>query len=267
MKDEIKRLQLVMSDEAKLLVDLSGNVDKVERERRERKERFVDCLEECNDEMGDALRRFEESGSDFDGWFLRDEACCRLLIQSLEQRVQNEEHEEHETENGQQQQEQPWNAMLETMRVSIERFKGTNDALQQLKKQHSEITEKSSTLRQAVHKQNREALGDAELDELERLWEQQQPQPQMLSHDGLHDVERACANDENEIMDVDAMDGNHRNDLDDHQNQKQQQQQQQHTNMHLFYGEDLHSNEPAASTHNYDSSTQQHLRTSSNMVH
>lgn len=241
LNQEIRRLESVLKGNGNKLKELSGEVIGVEGERREKKFEFVKEMEGCNDEMGDAVRRFGES--ELFGNVLGVESCS-LLIQFLEQKVDQhgiEHGNGHGNEDGQ------WKKMLDTMRNTAEQFKGATDTLHENKKQHANKTDKASALRQAVQMQNTEALGDAELDELERLWEQS---PSLDA-----DCNYTSAGGDMEVDGVDEHVGNDDRDRGDNQvydtspdtdtDTGLHQHQHQPTNMHLFYGDELYGNAPA----------------------
>ena len=210
---EIARLKAVLNDDANNIKDLSGDVNAVERERRENKFEFIREMEGFNRELEDALRRFEESGSenllsgDNDG-----EESCRVLIQFLERQVKQHE-DEHEHDGGGAGAEagagadtlisaSDWNEMLTQIKVENQKFQSANEALRAEKEKHHLMTERALYYRQNVQMQNTEALGDAELDELERLWEEEE------EHAQVHVQVQVQVQDEAQVQDeVQAQEG------------------------------------------------------------
>ncbi len=250
LREEKVRLETCIRDDAERLKMLSEEVKVVEGERMERRTGFVKEMEGCNDELGDALRRFEES----EFGCLLDDASCRFLVQFLQEKV-NANHGDE------------WGKVLESMRSHADRFRNAMDALDAQRSRHAEVQEKTLALRHTVQTKNKEALGDAELDELERLWGQQQ-RHQTDDDDELHLVEDVDVHHGDEVVlgaapttdleqqsydeamnaveksctGMEVQHGNFNNHASDEvtgQNMKVQQP----ANMHLFYGEILYGNE------------------------
>eukprot|EP00979_Chaetoceros_neogracilis_P007096 scaffold1480_cov250-Chaetoceros_neogracile.AAC.3 len=160
---EVGRLESNLKEDQNALKSASLGVEKMQQSQTQSKYQFVKEMEKVNEEMGDALRRFEECGLEA----LLNVDTCLILQQFLENKV-NSQHQGTTNDID----KSYWVEVLHKISFLVERFGGLTVMREEEKGKHVELFDKAVGFRNAVRQQNNEALGDEELDSLEKLWEE-----------------------------------------------------------------------------------------------
>jgi hypothetical protein len=168
-RNEVGRMESNLKEDQTALKELSVGVEKLQQLQTQSKYQFVKEMESLNDEMGDALRRWEESGLEA----LLNVDTCQVLKQFLERKVHvhvtnmNCQPQGSNNDNEKSQ----WVELLHDIDSFAERLETLNGMCKEEKENNAELFDNAMEFRNAVQQQNNEALGNEELDSLEKLWE------------------------------------------------------------------------------------------------
>ena len=164
-RNEAGRMESNLKEDQTALKELCLGVEKLQQFQTQSKYQFVKEMESLNDEMGDALRRWEESGLEA----LLNVDTCQVLKQFLERKVTNVNCQPQGSNNDNETSQ--WVDLLQDFASFAERLETLNGMCKEEKENNAELFDKAMEFRNAVQQQNNEALGDEELDSLEKLWE------------------------------------------------------------------------------------------------
>ena len=159
---EVRRLESNLKEDQNALKAASLGVEQLQKLQTQSKYQFVKEMENVNEEMGDALRRFEECGLEA----LLNVDTCLVLKQFLENKVNCQPQgtiNDIEKSN--------WVKLLHNISSMVERLESLTGMCEEEKGKNVELFDKADGFRNAVQQQNNEALGDEELVSLEKLWE------------------------------------------------------------------------------------------------
>ena len=229
--NSLVRLKRVLEQDGGLLKATALEVNGLEKEDLERKFGFVKVMDGLNDELGDALRRFEECGLES----LLSVAVCGVVETFVLDKLQAFDHQNHNGDHAHAhgEQREQWEQVLNLIRDAAERLNNASTVYAQDKETHDAIANKAFELRNSVQHLNTEALGDAELDELERLWEQSYEMTTTTTTTTAYDCDDGHGLDDGNGGAGAGAGGDGGSFV------LQQQQQQQPVNMHLFYGDEM----------------------------
>lgn len=156
-----------LKEDQTALKELSLGVEKLQQLQTQSKYQFVKEMESLNDEMGDALRRWEESGLEA----LLNVDTCQVLKHFLERKVHVTDVNCQPQGSNNDNERSQWVELLHDIASFAERLETLNGMCTEEKENITELFDNAMEFRNAVQLQNNEALGDEELDSLEKLWE------------------------------------------------------------------------------------------------
>lgn len=238
LREEEARLKKSLKEDKHEIIRLTSEVDGMESEEKTQKKSFVKEIDRLNIDLDKELKIYREKLA------MKDITVknLRILLNTKMLEEMKWEEEQQQNQGGGSDHQNKWRNLSEKLNQSLEIFQDSTDKykneMNTLKSFESEkhmMRTKMITNGSAKD----EPLGDMELDELERLWEEASQTDTMGSISGKND--NACHNNYN---DNNQQEGEERHDR--HHQLPQAvvtAQQQEHINMSLFYGNNNNDND------------------------
>ena len=243
------RLNQLIKEDGLSLKKLSEDIRRMERRGVEGKYGFVKEMDGLNDELGDLLRQLDEQrfGVGFGFGGNDDLEKMRVLELFLEEKVKKVGQDNvtgtSSVDDGHDLKSKQWEEIKLKIHSAMERYRVATKVRGDEKENLDLVSEKALELRKMVQEKNTEALGDAELDELERLWEENFENDFSCgdAHVDAHAHADVYSQKNHKDEDCDGADDAIMGGNNDGLEHSYLYQQQQPANMHLFYGEAMNA--------------------------